>query len=204
MKMRIFVVSVHPDDFCLCVGGTMALHSRKGHEVKIVVLSDGERGGEADVRRREARKSIRILGCEDIEFLGLPDGNVQDSIDTVSLIEDLMKDFDPHRVYCCSQKDRHQDHRNGSLATLSASRMLEEVYMYEGMSAWSSFEPYTYVDITSTMDIKMESIAAHESQADRYYMRPKSVRGLNQFRGWQAHVKYAEAFEVARQLLRID
>jgi len=35
-------------------------------------------------------------------------------------------------------------------------------------------------------------------------MRPKSVRGLSEFRGWQAGVRYAEAFEVARLVMRIE
>jgi LmbE family N-acetylglucosaminyl deacetylase len=202
--MKIFVVSVHPDDFCLCVGGTVALHCMRDDEVRILVLSNGEMGGPGDVRREEAVKSAAVLGTDLIDFLGLPDGRVEDSIESVSRIEEPLEEFEPDRVYCCSYKDRHQDHRNGSLATLSAARMLGEVFMYEGMSAWTSFEPTTYVDITETMETKMESIAVHRSQEDRYYMRPSSVRGLNQFRGWQSHVRYAEAFEVARQVIRID
>ena len=129
---------------------------------------------------------------------------MDDSIDTVSRIEDYINEDDPDRIYCCSHKDRHQDHRYASLATLASARMVGEVFLYEGMSAWTSFEPTTYIDITDVIDTKMESIAAHKSQEDRYYMRPSSVRGQNQFRGWQAHVKYAEAFEVARQVLKIE
>lgn len=202
--MNVLVVSVHPDDFCLCAGGTVALHSRRGDDVRILVLSNGERGGDGKLRQEEAKESARILGCSKIDFLGLKDGFVDDSIDTVSKIEAYISSFKPDRVYCCSHKDRHQDHRRGSLATLSAARMVREVFMYEGMSAWTSFEPTTYVDITPVMDLKMRSISLHKSQENRYYMRPRSVEGLNQFRGWQAHVRYAEAFEVARQVLSIE
>lgn len=202
--MNVVVVSIHPDDFCLCIGGTVALHTGRGDKCSVLVLSNGERGGDPEVRKREGLESARILGCEKIDFLQLPDGFVNDSIDTVSKIEDYIVKSNPDRIYCCSHKDRHQDHRNGSLATLAAARMLKEVFMYEGMSAWTSFEPSTYVDITETMDLKMKSICVHKSQEDRYYMRPSSVKGLNQFRGWQAHVQYAEAFEVERQVIRIE
>jgi LmbE family N-acetylglucosaminyl deacetylase len=201
--MKVVVVSVHPDDFCLCIGGTVALHSRSGDSVKILVLSDGERGGDPDVRKKEARVSASILGTEEPMFLGIPDGHVDDSIETVSMIEDYIKDDRPDRIYCCSHKDRHQDHRYASLATISASRMIGNIFLYEGMSAWTSFEPTTFIDISEVIEVKMESIAAHRSQEDRYYMRPDSVMGQNQFRGWQAHMKYAEAFEIARQVLSI-
>lgn len=203
VEMSVAVVSVHPDDFCLCAGGTVALHAKRGDRVRLLILSDGERGGDPKVRRSEARASARILGVEDIQFLSLPDGHVDDSIDSVSKIESFLNESEVVRVYCCSHKDRHQDHRNGSYATLAAARMVREVFMYEGMSAWTSFEPTTYVDITEVMDLKMESIKAHRSQEDRYYMRPNSVMGLNQFRGWQAHVRYAEAYEVARQVVSL-
>ncbi len=201
--MKILVVSPHPDDFCLCVGGTVALHARKGDEVRILVLSNGEHGGDPEVRKREALESARVLGCREVNFLGLPDGRVNDSIDSVSKIEAHVLEFGPDRVYCNSNRDRHQDHRNGSLATLSAARKVSEVFMYEGMTAWTSFQPSTFVDITDVIDLKMRAIAVHRSQENRYYMRPSSVKGLNQFRGWQANVSYAEAFEIARQLIRI-
>jgi LmbE family N-acetylglucosaminyl deacetylase len=201
--MKIVVVSVHPDDFCLCVGGTVALHSRGGDSVRVLVLSDGERGGDPDIRREEAKVSSDILGTDEIRFLAIPDGHVDDSIETVSKIENYINEDHPDRIYCCSHKDRHQDHRYASLATISAARMIGNIFLYEGMSAWTSFEPTTFFDISDVIDVKMESIAAHRSQEDRYYMRPDSVMGQNQFRGWQAHVKYAEAFEIARQVLTI-
>lgn len=201
--MKVVMVSPHPDDFCLCAGGTVALHARRKDEVRILILSNGEHGGDPEVRKKEAVESARILGCRRVDFLGLPDGRVDDSIDSVSKIEERIADFAPDRVYCNSHKDRHQDHRNGSLATLSAARKALEVFMYEGMTAWTSFQPSTYVDISDVIDLKMQAIAAHKSQENRYYMRPSSVKGLNQFRGWQANVGYAEAFEIARQLIRI-
>ncbi len=203
-ELKVVVVSVHPDDFCLGCGGTVALHTRRGEEVRVLVLSNGERGGDPEVRKSESVESARILGTDHIHFLGLPDGQVADSVDSVSRIQDYLEEDDPDRVYCCSNKDRHQDHRNGSLASLSAARMVGEVLLYEGMSAWSSFEPTTFVDITEVMNLKMESIRAHRSQENRYYMRPDSVMGQNQFRGWQAHVRYAEAFEVARQVIKME
>jgi LmbE family N-acetylglucosaminyl deacetylase len=202
--MKVLVVSIHPDDFCLCVGGTVALHGRRGDEVTVLVLSDGERGGDPDIRRKETISSAKILGTGPVEFLGLPDGEVEDSIGSVSKIEEVVDEVGPDRIYCCSSKDRHQDHRKGSLATLSAARMVNQVFLYEGMSAWTSFEPSTFIDISGVIELKMESIAAHKSQEDRYYMRPSSVKGQNQFRGWQAHVTYAEAFEVSRQVIDLS
>ena len=108
--MKVAVVSVHPDDFCLCAGGTVALHTKRDDEVRVLVLSHGERGGDSEVRRREAIASATILGVTQVDFLELPDGRISDSIDTVSRIEEYFTKDWPDRLYCCSHKDRHQDH----------------------------------------------------------------------------------------------
>ncbi|UCD81908.1 MAG: PIG-L family deacetylase [Desulfobacterales bacterium] len=76
----ILVVSAHPDDETLFVGGTLAMYSERGHHVYILETTRGE-GGEVGepplttrdnlgrVREREVREAARILGARDIFFL---------------------------------------------------------------------------------------------------------------------------------------
>jgi len=39
---RVVVVSPHPDDEVLACGGLLALHARRGGEVMVVAVTDGE------------------------------------------------------------------------------------------------------------------------------------------------------------------
>jgi len=39
--MRVLTVAAHPDDETLGAGGTMALLAAQGHEVHVLILSDG-------------------------------------------------------------------------------------------------------------------------------------------------------------------
>ena len=76
----ILVVSAHPDDETLFVGGTLAMYAQRGHRVFVLETTRGQ-GGEigepplttrenlAAFREQEVRKAARTLGVEDIFFL---------------------------------------------------------------------------------------------------------------------------------------
>ena len=38
---RVLVLAAHPDDEVLGMGGTIAVHTDRGDEVRVVVLTDG-------------------------------------------------------------------------------------------------------------------------------------------------------------------
>lgn len=77
----------HPDDEAIATGGTMALASRAGHRVVLVVATRGECGevapgvlddGESlgDRRERETCAAAAILGAHRVEFLGYRDSGM--------------------------------------------------------------------------------------------------------------------------------
>ncbi|WP_300014205.1 PIG-L family deacetylase [Pseudonocardia sp.] len=82
---RVVVVSAHPDDETLAVGGLMRAVHAAGGEVELVVATDGEAAfpeldsrGRADlrrVRRRELDDALRVLGLGSVRVhrLGMPD-----------------------------------------------------------------------------------------------------------------------------------
>jgi len=78
---RVLAVGAHPDDVEFYAGATLASLAREGAEVRIVVCTDGSRGGEggtelAAVRRREAEQAAAALGCTRPRFLGYTDGEL--------------------------------------------------------------------------------------------------------------------------------
>jgi LmbE family N-acetylglucosaminyl deacetylase len=68
----------HPDDEALLTGGTLALLSAQGHQVVIVVATDGSLGQETSrpgtrSRLDELKDSAAILGASKVVFLGYAD-----------------------------------------------------------------------------------------------------------------------------------
>jgi len=76
---RVMVITAHPDDAEFTVGGTVAKWAREGKTVIYVICTDGSRGSNdpnvrpehlVASRRAEQEAAARILGVEEIVFLG--------------------------------------------------------------------------------------------------------------------------------------
>jgi LmbE family N-acetylglucosaminyl deacetylase len=197
--MKVLAVGAHPDDIELGCFGSLARHASSGDQVTIFILTAGESGGDPVVRKQESKESGAIIGAQ-VHFADLPDTLVRDDYSSISLIEQAILKIKPDIIYTPSHKDRHQDHRNTSRATISAARQVHEVYMYETPSTVQDFSPQLFVDVTNFFSKKLEAIKKHRSQEQRYYMIHEAVKGLATFRAYQAGIVangYAEAFEIA-------
>src|SRR3989338_7266687 len=146
---RILAVGAHPDDVELGCGGVIAKHIFLGDSVFVLVLTNGERGNHA-TNQEECLASMTSLGIkkENIFFGNLPDGYISDDHRTVDLIEFYIKKFDITRVYTHAPHDRHQDHRNCSNAVSSAARKIPEIFLFEGPSTKSPFEPHYFIQLS--------------------------------------------------------
>jgi LmbE family N-acetylglucosaminyl deacetylase len=198
-KMTVLVVGAHPDDIELGTGGTVARHVSDGVEVHFLVLTSGERGGSDSFdREKEATMSAHLLKVASITFGHLPDTQVSDGIETITIIENLLNKIKPRRVYTQSPRDRHQDHRKTALATFSAARNIREIYSYESPDSYPDFIPQYYVDVTKTISQKIEALKLYKSQKEKRFLETEAIEGLAKFRGYQISVPYAEAFEVVK------
>ncbi len=71
------------------------------------------------------------------------------------------------------------------------------------------FEPDFWIDITDTIDIKLEALKAHKSQIGDFLAKhfredpTEACRSWSRFRGLQVGVKYAEAFKLVRKNLQL-
>jgi len=200
--LRILAIGAHPDDIELGAGGALAKFAKQGDKIHILVMSSGERGGSATQRIKEAKEAAKILGASSINVHKLPDAKITDSVETVMKIENVVNQIHPQRVYTHSSKDTHQDHRYTALASISAARYVPEILAYELPLAFPSFNPQVYIDITDTLKTKVKALMTYKSQAEKEYMKTEAVEGLARYRGHQAGVKYAEAFEVIRIIIK--
>jgi LmbE family N-acetylglucosaminyl deacetylase len=198
--MRILAIGAHPDDIELGAGGSIAKHVKQGDEVHFLVLTSGEQSGTRSEREREAKESARVLKVNSIRFGGIQDTRVTDGIETIMVIEDIINEIKPDRVYTQCPRDRHQDHRNTAFATFSAARRVPEILSYESPDSYPNFIPQYYVQITKTISQKIFALKKFRSQQNKRCFEASAIKGLAQFRGYQIEVPYAEAFEVVRMI----
>jgi len=208
--VSILAVGAHPDDIELGCSATLLKHRKFGAEIYLLVLSKGEASGDPEIREVECRNAAKLMDAEKIIFGGLEDTKIHDGVKTIMVIEKIIKELNPDIIYTHSYKDTHQDHRNTSYATLSAGRRSKKILMYESPTTIGDFQPQLFVDIEEEFEKKKEIMRVYFSQSEKNWwttgrnMReraPRAVEGLAVYRGFQAGVEVAEAFEVGKLVL---
>jgi LmbE family N-acetylglucosaminyl deacetylase len=204
VKLKVLAIASHADDIALGCAGTIAKHVKAHDEVFLLILTRGEEGGDPKMRTEETVKSAAVLGIpqKNVHFGNLPDTKMFENLRKAILeIESATDKYNPFRVYTSSSKDRHQDHVATAMAAKAACRKVHQILAYETPSTLVEFSPQAFVDISETLSLKIKSIRMHQSQSRKVYMKAEAARGLARFRGLQAGVKAAEAFEVYRMIL---
>ncbi len=218
MSKRVLVIAAHPDDEVLGCGGTVALHTRAGDQVTAVIVCEGESlryGREGVGQRSHIQCAAEKLGVEDVRQLEFPDQR----LDTLTLteiitpLEKIVREVRPKIIYCQYGGDINRDHYLLFQALLVATRPTEEwieaIYAFDTASSteWAyprTFAPDTWVDISSTLDIKLEAMACYTSEL-RPYPHPRSLKALeHRARAWgnQNCLEAAEVFMTVRRVLR--
>lgn len=197
---RVLAIGAHPDDVEIGCGGTLAKHRDRGDVLMILTLSRGAQGGEAAQRDDEARSAAARLGAT-LDLRDLPDGSIGEGIETVRLLEAVIRAFAPTVVYTHTRDDTHQDHRALHAATVVAARGVPNLYCYQSPSSTVDFRPQRFVDITAHIDEKLALIGLHASQAGRRAnIQPDLVVATARYWGRYAGYCLAEPFVVVRQL----
>lgn len=200
-KRKVLAVGAHPDDLELACGATLAKLVDGGHEVRGLIMSQGEQGGDRNMRPCEAERGAAFLGLTELRTHNFPDTALETaSTSMVAAIETMMMDFGPDIILTHSAHDQHQDHYAVHLATLRAARTHHSILCYESPSVTREFEPSVFVDIDGYVDVKVEAVLCHRDQSGKPYMSARRVRSMAAFRGAQAKNNNSEAFESVRLL----
>jgi len=217
-------VFAHPDDAEFTVAGTIARWTQAGCRVVYVLCTDGDVGTEdsnqtreelALLRRQEQRNACRVLGVEDVVFLGYGDGMLQPTMD---LRRDLVRAIRRHKpeVVLCGDPTaffygdeyiNHPDHRAAAQAAVEAvfpaasMPLLFPDLTAEGLAPhrvkqvyiWGTSEPNVWEDISQTLDLKIEALRQHKSQLGDWDPSPRiSQRAKENAEGHD--MQYAEVF----------
>ena len=170
---KILVVSAHPDDEIIGMGGVLKKLSKK-HEISVLFLADGitarKTGGhvnstkydvtkneknimlkEIEVRKRHAKKALSILGITKMKFLDLPDNelDIVPFLKIVKEVENEIKSIKPKLVFTHHYNDLNIDHRLAYESTITASRPIfnssvNAIFSFEAISSTDWKKPYKF------------------------------------------------------------
>jgi LmbE family N-acetylglucosaminyl deacetylase len=211
----VLVVSPHPDDDVLGVGGTMALLADAGQAVYAVYMTDGASPEDplAGRRRREAISALRVVGGRGGYFLRMTGDDVRRRAmraEAVRRMRAVLDGLAPGAVYCPAPFERHPTHIATASVTIEALRRgptpAGELWGYSVWSGMAGLPGTRTVDITAVAGRKRRAIAKHASQLQ---IKPyhRGMLGRNRYEGVYGHTHdrrhcaYAEVLLDMRALL---
>lgn len=170
----------------------------------------------AEVRRAEQTAAANIVGASCI-FLGYHDGLLQPTMALRKELVRLIRQHQPNVVVCGDPTlffpsgdtyINHPDHRAAAQAAIDAVFPAAEMHLLypdldaEGLRphkvnyvyvSWPQKGPNYYVDITETLDLKIEALRQHVSQLGDWNPETQ-LKEWSRGSGKQVGFQYAESF----------
>ncbi len=218
--MNILAIGCHPDDIEINCVGTLIKCVKRGDNVTVCHVCNGNMGHEVimpdelrkirieEARRAGAMAGIKVVTC-DIGDLDV----YNQSKEQRDLVIDVIREADPDLIITHAPNDYMLDHVAVSKLVFDASfaasvphyktkvnktAKVVPLYYMDNLTG-VDFIPTEYVDVTEEIDLKLEMLECHESQLK--WMRDHDnidfadmVKTCAKYRGYQCNAAYAEAF----------
>lgn len=172
-------------------------------------------------RQQEQRAAVQHIGAKDVEFLDYPDGMLEVTMDVKRdiirairrLKPDVVVTMDPSVLYSAERgMINHPDHRAAGQATLDAVYPLARDHLSFPELEQAGYQPHKVstvllinfnqqnftVDISQTIDLKMQALKAHSSQMADLEKTQSMMREFALQIGSHSGYQYGEGF------MRID
>jgi LmbE family N-acetylglucosaminyl deacetylase len=224
-KLDILFTAPHPDDIEIGCGGTVALLVDQGYRVGMIHMTSGEPTprGTPETRAAESRAAAEVLGVAVCETLELPNRELMDGPATRYALATCIRKYQAPIIVGMAGRTpaASPDHYQAQLIT-EASRFYSQftkwddrfdntaphrvdhmVYRPVGIAAERHhFHSQFVVDITSTIDRKLEAIRCYASQFDgpRYERIAHHIRSLAGTEGGRCGYLYGELYALPRPL----
>ena len=213
--LDVLVVSTHPDDAELSVGGTLVCCRRLGLRTGVVDLTSGEPTphGTSEIRRRETAAATAVLGLTWRQNLGLPNRNLQPTLEARRALAGVFRLTRPAVILAPYWEDAHPDH-------VAASQLCDAARFWAKLTKtdlpgdpfwpprmyyfWSLHlrihpKPSFVFDIGDAIEEKTAALRCYESQfitgrSQDYPTALDDIRARARYWGWAIGRAYAEPF----------
>ncbi len=225
MEKTALGIFAHPDDAELMCVGTLSLLKKAGWKIHIATMTPGDKGSAehtrdeiSRIRKSEAANAAALLDgtyhcleCEDVYI-------VYDKV-TINKAVELIRKVRPSIVFTASPNDYMIDHEMTSLVVQTACfasgiknmeasgtpfEMVPHLYYVDPLEGKDKFGvpviPSFYVDISSEIQIKEDTLACHASQREWLRKHHKMDQYIIAMKHFAAHLgvaigaQYAEGF----------
>jgi LmbE family N-acetylglucosaminyl deacetylase len=225
---RALCVVAHPDDMEFGGAAAVARWTGQGKHVVYCMVTSGEAGIDGlrpeesrRVREAEQVESAHIVGVDQVDFLGLPDGILEYGVPLRRAITQEIRRHRPDVVITNNFRDiwsgrnlNQADHIAAGKATVDAVRDAGNRWVFneqlkDGLEPWGGVRevwaggsPYAThaVDITETFGVGVASLRAHKAYIDglgwENFDPAEFLEGLSRADGQRLGVAHATAVEV--------
>jgi len=212
---KVLIISPHPDDAELAMGGVIAKMTDAGWEVTIVDLTDGEPTpfGSKKTRKQETSRANEILGIKKRICLGMTNRYLQATLENRKRVAEVIRLNRPGMLFGPILPDYHPDHV-AAVSIIKGARFeakfhktdmagepywVPKQYGYYSTHRAGYQKPAFLVDVSDCWDRKINAIRAYQSQIKNISSASKvslieKVDVVCRYFGQCAGVEYAEPF----------
>jgi len=215
MLLDIMVVSPHPDDAELGMGGAILKFKAEGLKVGVLDLTNGEPTpfGTAETRVRETAAATKILDLDWRENLGLPNRSLEPTLEARRELAVKFRLARPQWIFAPYWVDAHPDHL-AATELIEAARFWskltktdmpgeayhpQRIYYYYCVHLRIAPQPAFVLDISDYWERKLLAMDCYQSQFTEG--RPQTspnffdrMRDQAAYWGWSIGVRYGEPF----------
>ncbi len=213
----VLAIAAHRDDVEQTCGGTLLVQQSLGFTTAILDLTRGESGtrGTAAERESEANAAAAILKVSHREALDLPDGSLQNTLESRLKIAAIIRRLRPRVVILPYWQGRHPDHYTSAtlgyeacfaagLSKVDLPGAPHRPFKILYASLYADVRPTFVVDISAHIEARLQSLLAYRSQYGNQSMgsglfvpeeeiRERTFSTARHY-GLLAGVRYAEPF----------
>jgi len=221
-------VVAHPDDMEYGAAAAVARWTSQGKRIGYVMVTSGEAGIDSlepekcrPIREAEQIASAALVGVDDVEFLGHPDGVLEYGLPLRRDIARAVRKYRPDIVITTNFRDTYggtfpnqADHIATGRATLDAVRDAANRWVFRELTAeghqpwggvrevWAAGSPEARhaVDTTDFFDSGVASLKAHKAYLEGLggdmANAADFLEAMGRMAGSRLGVRYASSFEV--------